>query len=163
MSSNFAIAQQPPSIEAADDTYVIKVKGVRGNTQTLQNMKMAADTLMDVLSVKDMGALADRSVLKAISQLPGIAIDRFLDSDDPDHFGVEGGGVSARGLTNSWTEFNYRDTFPAFTGRGLRHEDVSPELMGSFQVFKNQIADTIERGTAGTVKLNTRKPFDSDR
>ena len=68
MSSNFAIAQQPPSIEAADDTYVIKVKGVRGNTQTLQNMKMAADTLMDVLSVKDMGALADRSVLKAISQ-----------------------------------------------------------------------------------------------
>lgn len=162
MSSNVAIAQQSASSEATDETEVIEVKGVRGNIQTAQNMKMAADTFMDALSAKDMGALADRSVLEAISRLPGIAIERFSASDDPDHFGVEGGGVSVRGLTNSRTEFNHRDTFSADSGRGLSFEDVSPELMGSVQVFKNQTADMIEGGIAGTVNLNTRKPFDSD-
>jgi TonB-dependent receptor len=93
--------------------------------------------------------------------MPGVAIERFSAADDPDHFGVEGGGVVVRGLTHVRSEFNGRDSFSADSGRGLSFEDVSPELMGSVELFKNQTADMIEGGIAGTVSLNTRKPFDS--
>lgn len=159
------------SANAADDSEkklkeeeveVIEVKGIRGNLISAQNMKMNADTIMDALSSADMGSLPDRSVLEAISRLPGVAIERFAAADDPDHFGVEGGGVVVRGLTHVRTEFNGRDSFSADSGRGLSFEDVSPELMGSVQLYKNQTADMIEGGIAGTVNLNTRKAFDSD-
>jgi TonB-dependent receptor len=141
---------------------VIEVKGQRGNLISAQNMKMNADTVLDAISSEDMGSLPDRSVLEAISRLPGVAIERFAAANDPDHFGVEGGGVVVRGLTHVRSEFNNRDTFSADSGRGLSFEDVSPELMGSVEVYKNQTADMIEGGIAGTVNLNTRKAFDAD-
>ena len=83
--------------------------------------------------------------------------------EDPDHFGVEGGGVVVRGLTHVRSEFYGRDSFSATSDRGLSFEDVSPELMGSVAVYKNQTADMIEGGIAGTIVLNTRKPFDQDK
>ena len=141
---------------------VIEISGQRGNLISAQNMKMNADTVLDAISSEDMGSLPDRSVLEAISRLPGVAIERFAAANDPDHFGVEGGGVVVRGLTHVRSEFNHRDTFSADSGRGLSFEDVSPELMGSVEVYKNQTADMIEGGIAGTVNLNTRKAFDSD-
>ncbi|MEI6893036.1 MAG: TonB-dependent receptor [Colwellia sp.] len=141
---------------------VIVVRGQRGNLISAQNMKMNADTVMDAISSADMGSMPDRSVLEAISRMPGVAIERFAGADDPDHFGVEGGGVVIRGLTYVRSEFNGRDSFSADSGRGLSFEDVSPELMGSVELFKNQTADMIEGGIAGTVSLNTRKAFDSD-
>lgn len=141
---------------------VIQIKGQRGNLISAQNMKMNANTVMDAISAADMGSMPDRSVLEAISRMPGVAIERFAAADDPDHFGVEGGGVVVRGLTHVRSEFNNRDTFSADSGRGLSFEDVSPELMGSVEIFKNQTADMIEGGIAGTVNLNTRKAFDSD-
>ncbi|MDT0604375.1 TonB-dependent receptor [Thalassotalea castellviae] len=145
-----------------EDIEVIEVKGQRGNLISAQNMKMEADTVIDAISAEDMGSLPDRSVLEAISRMPGVAIERFAAADDPDHFGVEGGGVVVRGLTHVRSEFNARDTFSADSGRGLSFEDVSPELMGSVEIYKNQTADMIEGGIAGTVNLNTRKAFDAD-
>lgn len=141
---------------------VIQITGQRGNLISAQNMKMNADTVLDAISSEDMGSMPDRSVLEAISRLPGVAIERFAAANDPDHFGVEGGGVVVRGLTHVRSEFNHRDTFSADSGRGLSFEDVSPELMGSVEVYKNQTADMIEGGIAGTVNLNTRKAFDAD-
>lgn len=145
-----------------EDIEVIEVKGQRGNLISAQNMKMEADTVLDAISAEDMGSMPDRSVLEAISRMPGVAIERFAAADDPDHFGVEGGGVVVRGLTHVRSEFNSRDTFSADSGRGLSFEDVSPELMGSVEIYKNQTADMIEGGIAGTVNLNTRKAFDAD-
>lgn len=162
LGSNYALAQEAANTETSDETEVIEVKGLRGNLQSAQSMKMEGDTFLDAISAEDMGSLPDRSVLEAISRLPGVAIERFAAADDPDHFGVEGGGVVVRGLTHVRSEFNHRDSFSADSARGLSFEDVSPELMGSVQVYKNQTADMIEGGIAGTVNLNTRKPFDSN-
>jgi TonB-dependent receptor len=162
LSSASAYAAEEETVTTEEEELeVIQVTGQRGNLISAQNMKMDADTVMDALSAADMGSLPDRSVLEAISRLPGVAIERFAASDDPDHFGVEGGGVVVRGLTHVRSEFNGRDSFSADSGRGLSFQDVSPELMGSVEVFKNQTADMIEGGIAGTVNLNTRKAFDS--
>ncbi|MEW6993043.1 TonB-dependent receptor [Colwelliaceae bacterium MEBiC 14330] len=162
LSSASVYAAEEEAVTAQEEELeVIQVTGQRGNLISAQNMKMDAETVMDALSAADMGSLPDRSVLEAISRLPGVAIERFAASDDPDHFGVEGGGVVVRGLTHVRSEFNGRDSFSADSGRGLSFQDVSPELMGSVEVFKNQTADMIEGGIAGTVNLNTRKAFDS--
>src|SRR5690606_3105833 len=45
---------------------------------------------------------------------------------------------------------------------GLSYEDFPAELLGAVEVVKNQTADLISGGIAGTVNLITRQPFDSD-
>ena len=141
---------------------VIEVKGTRANLQSAQNIKRLADTIIDGISAEDIGVLPDRSVLEAIQRVPGVSVERFAGPDDPDHFSVEGSGAIIRGMTQTRSEFNGRDSFTANSGRGLSFQDVSPELMGGVDIFKNQTADMIEGGIGGTVSLRTRKPFDSD-
>lgn len=146
----------------AEQVEVIEVKGTRANLQSAQNVKRLADTVVDGISAEDIGVLPDRSVLEAISRVPGVSIERFAGPDDPDHFSVEGSGAIIRGMTQTRSEFNGRDSFTANSGRGLSFQDVSPELMGGVDIYKNQTADMIEGGIGGTVSLRTRKPFDVD-
>ncbi len=146
----------------AGDVEVIEVRGTRSNLINAQNLKREGETVLDAISAKDIGSLPDRSVLEAIVRLPGVSIERFAGANDPDHYGVEGSGVVVRGLTHTRSEFNGRDTFTADSGRGLSFQDVPPELMGAVEVYKNQSADMIEGGIAGTVNLVTRKPFDAE-
>ena len=145
--------------EARQDTVV--VLGIRSSIQSAQEIKRSAETFVDAVTAEDIGALPDRSVTEALQRVPGITISRFAAADDPDHFSIEGQGVIVRGLTYVRSEINGRDTFSANNGRALSFSDVAPELLGSVQVFKNQTADLIEGGVAGTVNLVTRKPFDA--
>jgi len=138
------------------------VSGVRQNLQNAQDIKREADTFVDAISAEDIGTLPDRSVLEAIQRLPGVSVERFAGPDDPDHFSVEGSGAIIRGMTQTRSEFNGRDSFTANSGRGLSFQDVPPELMGKVELYKNQTADMIEGGIGGTISLHTRKPFDSD-
>lgn len=148
--------------EDAADLEEVIVTGTRANLQNAQDIKREADTFVDSISAEDIGSLPDRSVLEAMQRMPGVSIERFAGPDDPDHFSVEGSGAVVRGMTATRSEFNGRDSFSASSGRGLSFQDVSPELMGGVDVYKNQTADMIEGGIGGTVSLRTRKPFDSD-
>lgn len=164
VTSTQAIAQEQDTKKADEDLVeVIDVRGVRGDLINAQNMRREGETLLDALSASDIGVLPDRSVLEAISRVPGVAIGRFSAPNDPDHFGTEGSGLVVRGLSQVRSEFNGRDTFTANSGRALSFEDVPPELVGSVEVYKNQTADMVEGGIAGTVNLNTKKPFDSGK
>ncbi|MEO9969884.1 MAG: TonB-dependent receptor [Hyphomonadaceae bacterium] len=140
----------------------VVVKGIRGSLKSAQDIKRNADTFVDAISASDIGALPDRSVSEALQRVPGVSVIRFAGPNDPDHFAVEGSGVVIRGLPFVRSELNGRDVFGANAGGVLGFEDVSPELLGSVQVFKNQTADLIEGGIAGTIDLRTRLPFDSD-
>ena len=68
-----------------------------------------------------------------------------------------------RGLDRVRSEVNGRSAFSANPAGGLSYEDFPAELLGSVEVVKNQTADLISGGIAGTVNLVTRKPFDSDK
>jgi len=140
----------------------ITITGIRQSLANSQNIKRNSDTVVDAITAQDIGALPDRSVTEALQRVPGVAMNRFAGSNDPDHFSVEGSGVVVRGLTFVRSEFNGRDTFSAGVGgQAINFADVPAELLGSVEVFKNTTADRIEGGLAGTVNLNTRKPFDS--
>jgi len=161
--AGMAVAQETGETEteeeARQDTVI--VTGIRGSLASSQDIKQNSDVFVDAITASDIGALPDRSVSEALQRVPGVTIERFAGPEDPDHFAVEGSGVIIRGLPFVRSELNGRDVFAANSSGLLGFEDVSPELLGSVQVFKNQSSDMIEGGIAGSVNLVTRKPFDS--
>jgi len=154
-----SFAQDAPKTDDAVEEVIIT--GQRANLQNAQEIKRNASTFVDSISSEDIGSLPDRSVLEAMQRIPGVSIERFAAANDPDHFGVEGSGATIRGMSQTRSEFNGRDSFTANSGRGLSFQDVPPELMAGVDIYKNQSADMIEGGIGGTVSLRTRKPFDS--
>ncbi|WP_331352900.1 TonB-dependent receptor [Cellvibrio sp. UBA7671] len=140
----------------------VVVTGMRSSLDTAQELKRNADTVKDVITASDIGALPDKSVTEALQRVPGVTIERFASSDDPKHYADEGTGVLVRGLDRVRSEINGRDAFSANPWGGLSYEDFPAELLGAVEVVKNQTADLISGGIAGTVNLITRKPFDSD-
>src|SRR3569833_2020163 len=148
--------------DSGQDKTAIVVTGIRASLTNSQNIKRNADTVVDAITAEDIGALPDRSVTEALQRVPGVSMNRFAGSNDPDHFSVEGSGVVIRGLSFVRSELNGRDTFSTgVCGQAINFADVPAELLGSVEVYKNTTAEMIEGGLAGTVNLNTRKPFDS--
>ncbi len=144
-----------------EDENVIIVTGFKASLESAQNIKRDSDTFVDAITAEDIGALPDRSVAESLQRVPGVNIGRFEKTSDPDRFSVEGTGVIIRGLPFVRSELNGRDIFSATGGRVLSFNDVSPELLGRVEVFKNVTADMIDGGIAGTVNLITRKPLDN--
>jgi outer membrane receptor protein involved in Fe transport len=140
----------------------IVVVGVKQALATSQQLKKGADTFLDSISATDLGAFPDQSASDALQRLPGITVNRLQSNDDSTHPSGEPTNILIRGLTQVRTEFNGRDTFSADSGRGLNFNDISPELLSRADAYKNQTADMIEGGIAGTVDLRTRLPFDRD-
>src|SRR5688572_4258299 len=162
LASGTAQAQDEPAATSDDENLII-VTGIRASLANAQEIKRNADTVVDAITAQDIGALPDRSVTEALQRVAGISINRFAGSNDPDHFSVEGSGVVIRGLNFVRSEFNGRTAFAAgVNGQALNFADVPSELLGSVIVSKNSTADMIEGGLAGTVNLNTRKPFDNN-
>jgi TonB-dependent receptor len=151
-----------PQDDSADNGNDIVVVGVRRALNDAAETKRNATTIVDSISATDIGAFPDTSVSGALSRIPGITVSRLQSTDDSTHPSGEAAGVLIRGLPQVRTEFNGRDSFSADAARGLNFNDISPELMSRVDAYKNQTADLIEGGIAGTVDLRTRLPFDQD-
>jgi TonB-dependent receptor len=140
----------------------IVVVGVRQALATSQEIKKDAMTFVDSITATDIGAFPDKSASDALQRLPGITVNRLQSNDDSTHPSGEPTNILIRGLTQVRTELNGRDTFSADSGRGMNFNDISPELLGRADAYKNQTAEMIEGGIAGTVDLRTRLPFDQE-
>ncbi|HEU4705079.1 MAG TPA: TonB-dependent receptor [Sphingomicrobium sp.] len=173
-SGALAQAQEPTATPVSSDTSIeavdedappsddeIIVTGTRRALKTSQDIKRSADTIVDSITATDIGAFPDKSVAEALQRVPGITVNRFAASDDTSHFSAEPSGVLVRGLQQVRNEINGRDTFSANSSRGLGWGDVSPELLAGVDTYKNQTAEMIEGGIAGSVNIRTRVPFDA--
>ncbi|RYD59982.1 MAG: TonB-dependent receptor [Sphingomonadales bacterium] len=154
-----AWAQDTPKAEEDE----VVVTGQRANLDSAQNRKRDADTVVDSITATDIGSFPDKSVAEALQRVPGVTVVRFAGTDDTSHFSAEPSGVIVRGLPQVRSEFNGRDTFSANSSRGLSWQDISPELLSGIDTYKNQTADMVEGGIAGTINLRTRLPFDSKK
>jgi hypothetical protein len=144
------------------DIQEVVVTGVRQALETSQEFKKDAATFVDSITATDIGAFPDKSASDALQRVPGITVNRLQSNDDSTHPSGEPTNILIRGLTQVRTEFNGRDTFSADSGRGLNFNDISPELLSRADAYKNQTADMIEGGIAGTIDLRTRLPFDQE-
>jgi TonB-dependent receptor len=152
-------AQDAPAAETAEEPLV--VTGIRASLDTSRGIKKNSSEIVDSVTAEDIGALPDRSVTETLQRIPGLSVTRFAALVDPDHFSVEGSGVTIRGLPFTRSEINGRDAFTANNGQGLGFADIPAELLSGVDVYKSPSADRIEGGTAGLVNLRTRLPFDS--
>ena len=150
-----------PTPPSAPEKNAIIITGTRRALRTSQQIKKNADTVVDSITATDIGAFPDKSVAEALQRVPGITVNRFAATADTAHFSAEPSGVIIRGLPQVRSEFNGRDTFSANSGRGISWTDITPELLAGVDVYKNETADMIEGGIAGTVDLRTRVPFDA--
>lgn len=144
---------------AVQDTVVIV--GSRLATKSAEDFKRNADSVVDSITATDIGVFPDRSIAEALQRVPGVSVIRTSDPTDVTHYTAEPSGVVVRGLTQTRSEFNGRDVFSATSGYGLNYDDVSPALVARVDTFKNQTAEMIEGGIAGTVNIVTSVPFDS--
>ncbi|MFL6733425.1 MAG: TonB-dependent receptor, partial [Sphingomicrobium sp.] len=144
-----------------DEPGAIIVTGQRRALRNAQQIKRNADTVVDSITATDIGAFPDKSIAEALQRVPGVTVNRFAATGDTAHFSAEPSGVIVRGLPQVRSEFNGRDTFSANSGRGLSWSDVTPELMAGVDTYKNQTAELIEGGIAGSINLRTRVPFDA--
>jgi TonB-dependent receptor len=156
-----AFAQTATAANSADIETVV-VTGIRASLQSAQSLKRNADIIQDSISAEDIGALPDRSVTEALQRVPGVTINYFAAIFDPDHFSAQGSNVIIRGLSDTQSLFNNRETFTANNGRIISFADVPSELLGGVDVYKSSSADMIEGGIGGTVNLRTRLPFDQE-
>jgi TonB-dependent receptor len=140
----------------------VVIIGVRRALETSQEVKKNAQTFVDSITATDIGAFPDKSASDALQRLPGITVNRLQSNDDSTHPSGEPTNILIRGLTQVRTELNGRDAFSADSGRGLNFNDVSPELLSRVDAYKNQTAEMIEGGIAGSVDLRTRLPFDQN-
>ncbi|MGN6270407.1 MAG: TonB-dependent receptor [Sphingomonas sp.] len=158
-------AQQDSTTSATDASTPpsdIIVTGVRQALETSQQIKKNASTFVDSITATDIGAFPDKSAAEALQRVPGISVNRLQSADDSTHPSGEPTQVLIRGLPFVRTEFNGRDSFSADSARGLNFNDISPELLAGVDAYKNNTADMIEGGLAGTVDLRTRLPFDQN-
>ncbi len=165
LSTTSVLAQDEEDAAAQDDDSAggdIVVKGMRQNLMSAQQLKYEADTVVDSITAEDLGSFPDKSIAEALQRVAGVTVNRFAATSDTAHFSAEPSGVLVRGLPHVRTEFNGRDSFSANSSRGLSWGDVSPELMSGVDTYKNQMAELIEGGIAGTVNMRTRQPFDQE-
>ena len=91
---------QAPAAQAGqeneDDGDQIIVTGIRASLESAQNIKRNSDTVVDAITAQDIGALPDRSVTEALQRIPGVAMNRFAGSNDPDHFSIACRGSATR-------------------------------------------------------------------
>jgi len=155
-----AFAQQAAPDAPATGGQVVTITGQRAALNSAQQLKRNSDEVVDSIVAEDIGKLPDKSITEVLQRVPGVTIDRTMSRADPEHFSVEGSGVSIRGLTWVRSELNGRDSFSSTGGRALNFEDVPPELMAGVDVYKNPSAEQIEGGISGLVNLRTALPFD---
>jgi TonB-dependent receptor len=153
-----AHAQTAEATDPAATTVI--VTGQRAAMQSATKLKQYADEVIDAVVAEEAGKLPDRSITEVLQRVAGVTIDRN-NRGDPEHFNVEGTGISVRGLTWGSSTLNGRESFSAgWPGRELSWGDVPPELMSAVVVHKNPPAELIEGGVSGQVDLRTALPFD---
>jgi len=163
LASGAAQAQSAPAAPAAKDEEVVTVvvAGQRAAMQSAAKLKQNAEEVIDGVVAEEAGKLPDKSITEVLQRIVGVTMDRNKSRGDPEHFSVEGSGISVRGLTWGSSTLNGRESFSAgWPGRELNWGDIPAELMSAVIVHKNPPAELIEGGVSGQVDLRTALPFD---
>jgi TonB-dependent receptor len=160
-----AFAQTAPAAKddaaGAEKVTTIVVSGQRAALQSAIDLKRNASEVIDGVVAEDAMKLPDKSITEVLQRVVGVTMDRNRSRGDPEHFSVEGSGISVRGLTWGSSTLNGRESFSAgWPGRELSWGDVPAELMAAVVVHKNPPAELIEGGVSGQVDLRTALPFD---
>lgn len=154
-------AQEAPAQAAESQTEVIEVRGIRSSLAKAQQIKRTASSVVDVITVEDLGKFSDASVADSLSRVPGVQINR---NDD----GRSGARAAIRGMGAAFatTTVNGRSVFSggAEGNRELRSfsfDTLPSEIFNEIVVNKTPTAKLTDTGLAGGINIKTLRPLEA--
>lgn len=140
---------------------VIEVLGVRGSLNQAINLKRGEVSVVDGIVAEDIADFPDLNIGEALQRITGVTLDRSENG--------EGGRINIRGLPSNFVATTINGNTAATAGsngsdavRSFDFDIFASELFSSVQVYKSTSADRIEGGVAGTVNMETPRPFNYD-
>ena len=146
---------------SGDQIEEIIVSGIRGSLRESLDTKREASAVVEAVTAEDLGEFPNTNVAEAMTQIPGVAIDR--------RFG-QGERVSIDG-TDPSLNLTYLDGHPVAQSiwlfgeqpnRGFDQTQIASEIIGKIEIYKSPEARLPEGSLGGTVLMHTRKPLELD-
>ncbi len=140
----------------SDPLEEVVVTGIRAGLRSAVEVKRDAIQVVDAISAEDIGDFPDKNMGEALQRITGVQISRqdgegrgvSIRGGDPGLNRVEVNGVTA--LSETVTG-----------GRDVDFRDLPVEFVSRLEVIKSATPDMTEGGVGGTVRIVTRRPFDS--
>ncbi len=155
-------ADKAQSVEAAEGEEIV-VTGFRGSLERSLEIKRNASGISDAITAEDIGKFPDLNISESLQRIPGVTLDRTSTG--------EGRAINLRGLGPEFTLVEVNGLTGTSNGSGGRFglggggrefnfEILASELFSGAVVSKTNLPELTEGGLAGTVELNTPRPFD---
>jgi len=157
-----AQAQEAAPQQTATDLDTVTVVGIRASLERSLDTKRNNVNISEAITAEDIGKFPSTNVAEALSQLPGVALDR--------RFG-QGERVSIDG-TDPSLNLSFLDNHPVAQSiwlygeqpnRGFDYTVLSPLILGRMEVIKSSEARLTEGSLGGTILMHTRQPLDMDK
>jgi iron complex outermembrane recepter protein len=135
------------------------VTGIRGSLRESLETKREANAVVEAVTAEDLGEFPNTNVAEAMTQIPGVAIDR--------RFG-QGERVSIDG-TDPSLNLTFLDGHPVAQSiwlfgeqpnRGFDQTQIASEIIGRIEIYKSPEARLPEGSLGGTVLMHTRRPLE---
>jgi iron complex outermembrane receptor protein len=155
-----APAKEPSGADTSNqELQTITVTGIRRSLEDALTDKRNALQVIDAISAEDIGKFPDKDVGEALQRVTGVQINRSS--------GGEGSTVTIRGADPGMTRVEINGTAALSltvqaTDRAVDFRDLPVEFVKTIEVVKSPTADLVEGGVGGTVRVITRRPFDSN-
>jgi iron complex outermembrane recepter protein len=149
---------KPEAAPPPDDPKLeeVVVTGIRAGLRSSLEVKRNSTQVVDAISAEDIGDFPDKNLGEALQRVTGVQISR---QDG------EGRGVSIRGADPGLNrvEINGSSALSLTVGGGrdVDFRDLPVEFVSRLEVVKSATPDMTEGGIGGTVRVVTRRPFDS--
>src|SRR5579863_7300806 len=168
--SDGALPAQAAADQAAKPTDLqeVVVTGIRYATQQSLAQKRAATNDVEVVTAEDIGKMPDKNVADSLKRVPGVTVSPAGANeggfDENDRVSMRGTGPSMTQTlinghfvaTGDWFVLDQTGT----VGRSVSYTLLPAEIVKQVNVYKSSEASLLEGGTAGTVDIITRRPFD---
>jgi iron complex outermembrane recepter protein len=149
-SAALAQSNRPAELEE------IVVTGIRAGLRSSLELKKDSIQVVDAISAEDVGDFPDKNIGEALQRVTGVQITRqdgegravSIRGADPALNRTEINGVTALSLTVTG-------------GRDVDFRDIPVEFLSRVEVVKSATPDMPEGGVGGTIRVFTRRPFDS--
>ncbi len=147
------LAQSVAAQESEPLLEEIVVTGIRSSLNKALDIKRDSTQIVDSIVAEDIGKFPDNNVVEALQRVTGV--------QTTGRGAGEVSAVSIRGLSDVHTTVNGRDVFTG-AGRAVALQDVPASLLSGVTVYKTRSAAQVERGIAGSIDIQTQRPFNFD-
>ena len=137
----------------------VEVTGIRESLKKSLQKKRDADAIIDAITAEDIGKFPATNVAEALSQIPGVTIDRALGATQ--RVSIDGTDPSLNlsfldGHPVAQAIWQYGDS----PNRGFNFSLLAPEVLGSLEIYKTPEARLPEGSLGGTILMHTIQPLD---